>query len=111
MRLLEISFNINFAAEQPRKIEICFLFKEIIIEREAVYFYLGWFFLSFLPLAIWILDIPFAWRVICRPLKFAEGALHLEPGFMPEIDRAALAAHTIDRARFARPTVAGAAAE
>ncbi|MEE8334707.1 MAG: enolase C-terminal domain-like protein [Alphaproteobacteria bacterium] len=40
-------------------------------------------------------------RLFTEPLKFADGALHLEPGFMPEIDRDALAAHTIDRARFA----------
>lgn len=50
-------------------------------------------------------------RLFAEPLKFADGALHLEPGFVPEIDRDALAAHTIDRARFARPAVAGAAAE
>ncbi len=50
-------------------------------------------------------------RLFADPLKFADGALLLEPGFTPEIDRDVLAAHTIDRARFARPRVAGAAAE
>jgi len=50
-------------------------------------------------------------RLFAEPLKFADGALMLEPGFTPEIDRDALAAHTVDRARLAPPRAAGAAAE
>ncbi len=46
-------------------------------------------------------------RLFATPLRFAAGALHLEPGFVPEIDRAALARHTIASERFARTAVAG----
>ncbi|MDC0033239.1 mandelate racemase [Alphaproteobacteria bacterium] len=45
-------------------------------------------------------------RLFSNPLHFADGALHMKAGYMPEIDRAALAAHTIDEARFARTAVA-----
>lgn len=45
-------------------------------------------------------------RLFANPLRFADGALHMEAGYVPEIDRAALAAHTIDEARFAKATVA-----
>lgn len=44
-------------------------------------------------------------RLFASPLKFADGALHLEPGFVPEIDRDALAGHVIDRERFASAVV------
>ena len=46
-------------------------------------------------------------RLFATPLRFEAGALHLEPGFAPEIDRAALAGHTIASERFARTAVAG----
>jgi hypothetical protein len=45
-------------------------------------------------------------RLFAAPLEFADGALIIEPGFTPEIDRNALTAHTIDRARFARRAAA-----
>lgn len=44
-------------------------------------------------------------RLFADPLRFADGALHLKAGFTPEIDRAALSAHTIDTARFARAAI------
>ncbi len=48
-------------------------------------------------------------RLFANPLRFDDGALHLEPGFAPEIDRTALARHTIASERFARTAIAGAA--
>lgn len=39
-------------------------------------------------------------RLFANPLRFEDGALHMEAGYKPEIDREALAAHTIDTARF-----------
>jgi L-alanine-DL-glutamate epimerase-like enolase superfamily enzyme len=39
-------------------------------------------------------------RLFANPLQFRDGALHMEAGYLPEIDRDALAAHTIDTARF-----------
>ena len=39
-------------------------------------------------------------RLFANPLRFKDGALHMEAGYMPQIDRVALAAHTIDTARF-----------
>ncbi len=39
-------------------------------------------------------------RLFANPLRFHDGALHMEAGYVPEIDRAALVAHTIDTARF-----------
>jgi L-alanine-DL-glutamate epimerase-like enolase superfamily enzyme len=44
-------------------------------------------------------------RLFANPLKFADGALQLEAGFVPEIDRGVLAAHTIDQERFASASV------
>ena len=44
-------------------------------------------------------------RLFANPLRFADGALHMEAGYIPEIDRDKLAAHTIDEARFAKTTV------
>jgi hypothetical protein len=46
-------------------------------------------------------------RLFATPLRFEAGALHLAPGFVPEIDRTALARHTIASERFARTAVAG----
>ena len=45
-------------------------------------------------------------RLFSNPLVFKDGALHMEAGYTPEIDRAALKAHTIDKARFAKTAVA-----
>ena len=45
-------------------------------------------------------------RLFANPLVFKDGALHMEAGYTPEIDRAALKAHTIDKARFAKTAVA-----
>lgn len=41
-------------------------------------------------------------RLFAEPLHFENGALHMKTGFRPEIDRDALAAHTINEARFVR---------
>lgn len=50
-------------------------------------------------------------RALLRPaLPFAHGAIRLYHGYVPEIDRAALAACTISRERHARPRVALSAA-
>ncbi|HLT01628.1 MAG TPA: enolase C-terminal domain-like protein [Geminicoccaceae bacterium] len=49
-------------------------------------------------------------RLFAEPLRFADGALHLDPGFVPAIDRAALAAHTLTVAHFAAPRIAVASA-
>lgn len=45
-------------------------------------------------------------RLFAAPLVFRDGALHMKAGFVPEIDPAKLAAHTIDTARFAPAGVA-----
>jgi L-alanine-DL-glutamate epimerase-like enolase superfamily enzyme len=45
-------------------------------------------------------------RLFANPLAFADGALRMEAGYTPEIDRDALAAHTIDTERFAAAAVA-----
>jgi len=45
-------------------------------------------------------------RLFANPIEFSHGALHLPAGFTPEIDRAALEAHTVESARFARAGVA-----
>ena len=47
-------------------------------------------------------------RLFANPLRFADGALHMEAGYRPEIDRDALAAHTIDTARFTRTKMSAA---
>jgi L-Ala-D/L-Glu epimerase len=47
-------------------------------------------------------------RLFKVPLRFAAGALHLEAGFAPEIDRAALEAHRVAVARIAATRVAAA---
>lgn len=47
-------------------------------------------------------------RLFSNPLRFKGGALHLEAGYVPEIDRDALATHTIDTARFAHTTMSAA---
>jgi L-alanine-DL-glutamate epimerase-like enolase superfamily enzyme len=39
-------------------------------------------------------------RLFAEPLRFAEGALVIPPGFVPQIDAAVLAAHEIARERF-----------
>ena len=46
-------------------------------------------------------------QLFADPLDFRDGSLHLKPGFVPDIDRHALAAHTIARARFAPVAVTG----
>lgn len=38
-------------------------------------------------------------RLFANPLRFGSGALHLETGYVPEIDRDALEAHRVDCAR------------
>lgn len=43
-------------------------------------------------------------RLFANPIEFADGHMRMPAGFVPEIDRDALAAHTIDTARF-RETV------
>lgn len=48
-------------------------------------------------------------RLFARPLRFEQGALVLEKGFVPEIDRAALEHHSIDTASYARTRVAATA--
>jgi L-alanine-DL-glutamate epimerase-like enolase superfamily enzyme len=48
-------------------------------------------------------------RLFANPLRFERGALVLEKGYVPPIDRAALDRHTIDRAVFAPTRVATAA--
>jgi L-alanine-DL-glutamate epimerase-like enolase superfamily enzyme len=40
-------------------------------------------------------------RLFATPLRFAEGALHLPAGFLPEIDRTAIEAHRLAEERFA----------
>jgi L-alanine-DL-glutamate epimerase-like enolase superfamily enzyme len=45
-------------------------------------------------------------RLFANPLRFDDGALRIPAGYVPEIDRDALRAHTIDTARFANTTVA-----
>jgi L-alanine-DL-glutamate epimerase-like enolase superfamily enzyme len=45
-------------------------------------------------------------RLFATPLRFQGGALHLEAGFAPEIDRALLAAHRLAVERFAAPRIA-----
>jgi len=45
-------------------------------------------------------------RLFAPPLEFSGGALHLVPGFVPEIDREVMAAHRIVRERFAAPVSA-----
>lgn len=47
-------------------------------------------------------------RLFANKLRFADGALHMEAGYAPEMDRDKLASHTIDTERFARPTVTSA---
>ena len=47
-------------------------------------------------------------RLFATPLRFADGALHLAPGFVPEIDRKALADFGLAKERVVRATVAGA---
>jgi o-succinylbenzoate synthase len=49
-------------------------------------------------------------RVFSTPLRFADGALQLDAGFVPEIDRDALAAHALAVERFAAPRIAAATA-
>jgi L-Ala-D/L-Glu epimerase len=39
-------------------------------------------------------------RLFANPLRFTDGALHMEAGYTPKIDRDVLAARTIDTARF-----------
>ena len=48
-------------------------------------------------------------RLFKTPLEFSGGALHLVPGFVPEIDRAVMDAHRLGRERFAAPVSAPAA--
>jgi L-alanine-DL-glutamate epimerase-like enolase superfamily enzyme len=45
-------------------------------------------------------------RLFANPLRFANGALHMEAGYTPEIDRDKLKAYTIDTIRFAKAVVA-----
>jgi L-Ala-D/L-Glu epimerase len=45
-------------------------------------------------------------RLLTRPLRFADGALHLPAGFVPEIDREALEAHRLAAERFAATRIA-----
>ncbi len=47
-------------------------------------------------------------RLFANPLRFEAGALRMEAGYTPEIDRDALAAHTIDSARYGRTRIAAA---
>ncbi len=49
-------------------------------------------------------------RLFATPLEFSGGALHLVPGFVPEIDRAVMGAHRLARERFAAPVSAPSAA-
>jgi L-alanine-DL-glutamate epimerase-like enolase superfamily enzyme len=48
-------------------------------------------------------------RLLMTPLRFAEGALHLPVGFVPEIDRSALEAHRLAAERFAATRIAASA--
>ena len=50
-------------------------------------------------------------RLFANPLRFENGALHIDAGYMPEIDRDALKAHTIDTVRFTRAAVAAVKAD
>ena len=43
-------------------------------------------------------------RLFADPLRFSHGALELDAGFWPEIDRAALQTHRVDEARFTAAT-------
>ncbi len=45
-------------------------------------------------------------RLFANPLVFENGSLHIPAGYVPEMDRKALKAHTIDEARFGNATVA-----
>lgn len=45
-------------------------------------------------------------RLFANPLRFKDGALQMEAGYVPEIDRDKLKAHTIDEASFAKASVA-----
>lgn len=44
-------------------------------------------------------------RLFANPLRFKDGALHMEAGYVPEIDRDKLKAYTIDEARFGKVAV------
>lgn len=46
-------------------------------------------------------------RLFAEPLAFADGAIVLPQGYWPTIDRAALAAHTVQTERFAPTRRAG----
>ena len=45
-------------------------------------------------------------RLFANPLGFEDGALHMQAGYVPEMDRDKLKAYTIDTARFAAAAVA-----
>ena len=45
-------------------------------------------------------------RLFANPLRFEDGALHMQAGYVPELDRDKLMAYTIDTARFAAAAVA-----
>ena len=44
-------------------------------------------------------------RLFANPLRFEDGALHMEAGYVPEMDQDKLAAHTIDTARFGKTSL------
>jgi L-alanine-DL-glutamate epimerase-like enolase superfamily enzyme len=49
-------------------------------------------------------------RLFSAPLRFADGALQLDAGFTPEIDRDALGAHTLAVEHLKAPRIAAASA-